>query len=111
MESRFWAKVQRTNNCWQWLGAKRDGYGMFWLSGKLVTAHRIAWVLSFGEIPRGMQVLHKCDNGLCVNPQHLFLGTQADNLRDAIEKGHLNLADAGRKRSIGAKRDSIGKYI
>ncbi len=84
---------------------------MFWFKGKIVSAHRVAWELSFGSIPRGMQVLHHCDNRMCVYPEHLFLGTQADNLQDAIKKGHLNLADAGRKRSIGAKRDSIGKYI
>jgi len=111
MEDRFWSKVRKTSNCWLWLGAKRDGYGMFWLEGKLVSAHRIVWQLAFGSIPERMQVLHHCDTRLCVNPTHLFLGTQADNLRDAVEKGHLNRANAGRKRSIGAKRDGIGRYI
>ena len=96
MESRFWAKVEKTDSCWQWLGAKRDGYGMFWKEGKIVAAHRVSWELAYGTISRGIQVLHRCDNRLCVKPSHLFLGTQADNLRDAVSKGHLNRVECGK---------------
>jgi len=57
--------------------------------GECCRAHRLAWRLSRGEIPYGMQVLHKCDNGLCINPDHLFLGTQKDNVDDCIRKGRF----------------------
>lgn len=75
-----------------------------------MAAHRVAWELAFGSIPMGMQVLHHCDNRLCVKPDHLFLGTQADNLQDAVSKGRLNRIEAGKKRSEMAKRDSLGRY-
>ena len=65
----------------------RDGYGNIKRQGKQWKAHRWVWTQTFGEIPAGMLVLHKCDVPGCVNPEHLFLGTQLDNARDAMEKG------------------------
>lgn len=88
---RFWAKVQRGEGCWPWLGCRckaGKGYGRFGVKvGWVENAHRMAWELTFGPIPEGISVLHHCDNPGCVNPSHLFLGTQRDNILDAIKKG------------------------
>ena len=86
---RFWRQVARgePGDCWRWLGGTRKGYGRFKLKGRMVTAHRHAYELEVGPIPDGLFVLHECDNPSCVNPRHLFLGTQLDNIRDRDKKG------------------------
>lgn len=96
MPERFWSKVDRSkgpNGCWLWLGSKhRQGYGMFKFAPD-VLAHRVAWILTNGPILDGMSVLHNCpdgDNPTCVNPSHMFLGTQLDNIRDRESKGRGN---------------------
>src|SRR6185503_13164373 len=87
LNPRFWAKVEQTPTCWVWKGAQTKGYGQFNASGRHGYSHRFSWEWHFGEIPKGMLVCHKCDNPLCVNPNHLFLGTQKDNIHDCISKG------------------------
>jgi hypothetical protein len=80
--------VDPATGCWIWNANKyRDGYGQIKFCGKPVRAHRLAWELYFGPVPRNMQVLHQCDVPLCVNPAHLFLGTHQDNMRDKVKKG------------------------
>lgn len=94
IEERFWTKVDKSagpEGCWLWTGCKiHHGYGMLNTGGKHgqnKLAHRISWELHHSEpIPEGMEVLHRCDNPSCVNPAHLFLGTQKDNVADMISK-------------------------
>lgn len=87
LEDRFWSKVNKTPFCWEWTASLSHGYGQFMMPNrKLNRAHRVAWILVFGSIPLGLHVLHKCDNRKCVNPNHLFLGTNQDNIIDRVSK-------------------------
>jgi len=99
IEERFWSKVARADqdSCWEWAYSKRDwGYGQFSikLNGRWggVPAHRVAWELTYGDIPSGLFVLHRCDNPPCCNPNHLFLGTPLDNVEDCRDKGRSRWA-------------------
>ncbi len=81
---RFWAKVHRTEKCWEWQGTRNTrGYGIFGNRG----AHRVAYEFFYGLIPDGLVICHKCDNPPCVRPDHLFAGTRGDNFEDMIRKG------------------------
>lgn len=93
---RFWNHVDKKgeNECWPWLGSTASGYGQFNLGSNIFDrGHRLAWKYTNGEIPDGLYVLHKCDNRRCCNPNHLFLGTQKDNIQDAIRKGRFGKKD------------------
>ena len=88
---RFWEKVDVCgDNCWNWLACKRFGYGYLTVKYKKIQAHRLSWEYHYGPIPKDKFVLHKCDNKGCVNPSHLFLGTQKDNIRDMLKKNRQN---------------------
>lgn len=108
---RFWEKVAKTETCWLWTASKREkGYGAFvWANddGTVVQgrAHRFSWILHRGAIPAGMCILHACDTPACINPDHLFVGTKADNNRDMLEKGRRILGGQ-RLRERGER----GKY-
>lgn len=86
-EVRFWKYVQKTSDCWLWTGGLyKKGYGQFWDGERMVRAHRFAYELFVGPIG-DVLVLHECDTPGCVNPEHLFLGTHEDNMRDMVQKG------------------------
>jgi len=89
-EKRFWDKVdiKSDNECWEWkAGLLETGRGAFWVNGKQIRAHRFSYETKVGHIPEDMLVCHVCDNGKCVNPNHLFVGTYKDNTQDMIKKG------------------------
>ncbi len=99
---RFWSKVNKGNSdeCWEWTAYKtRAGYGQFWFNSTRQYAHRVAWILAYGKISEGMDILHNCDNPACVNYlSHLFEGTHQDNMDDMNAKGRqLHLGQCGIK--------------
>ena len=90
MQESFGRFAIKKDGCWDWSGCKASGYGVFRFRGKHKKAHRVSWILTNGEIPKGLYVLHKCDNPSCSNPEHLFLGTAVDNSRDKLRKNRRN---------------------
>ena len=102
---RFWSKVKKGDRCWEWTAAlTSDGYGRFWLDAKTLGAHRISWEIANGAIPKGFCVCHRCDNPRCVRPDHLFLGTNADNLRDMRQKGRNSAPPDNRGERCGMSK-------
>jgi hypothetical protein len=101
---RFWSRVDKTGECWRWQGfIAPDGYGQFSHRGRTVQAHRVAWEFHHGRpIPEGMMVCHDCPGGdhrWCVRPDHLFLGTHADNTADAVQKQRFPSGSAHPRRA------------
>lgn len=110
-EIRFWSKViKQPNGCWEWQGCKYPacrqttaGYGQFRLetsrksSRKRIRAHIYAWIEKNGPVPEGLEVCHSCDNRICVNPDHLWLGTHKENIQDMIAKGRRVFRGRGKK--------------
>jgi HNH endonuclease len=102
-ENRFWSKVDKSGLCWLWTGARRTkGYGAYWHGGRLVQAHRFSFEIAYGAIELGKFVCHTCDVKLCVNPAHLYQGTNSENILDASAKGLLR----GRRTALGEAHGS-----
>jgi len=106
--ARFWSKVDKSGGpdaCWPWMAGKlKAGYGKFKAYGRTLTSHRVSHSISKGYIPKdgsyhGICVCHKCDVKLCCNPSHLFLGTQADNVKDREDKGRTASGDKSGSRT------------
>lgn len=107
-ERRFWAKVDKSGGpdaCWEWSGCRcKDGYGKFGVRHDdycaSLRAHRVSYKLTYGTIPDGLCVLHHCDNRLCSNPTHLFLGTRADNNADKCVKGRAPRGEQNKRTKL-----------
>lgn len=94
--ARFWNNIRKGEECWEWVGAKNHGYGVLSRGGRNganVLAHRMSYEINCGD-PGGLVVCHRCDNPSCVRPDHLFLGTQMDNMKDMHKKGRNAYGDA-----------------
>ncbi len=93
------------SGCWLWMPVStNDGYGTFWYQQKNYAAHRASWMIRHSQaVPEGMYVLHRCDTPSCVNPDHMFLGTQCDNIHDMIKKSRANYSGVTGERSHAAK--------
>ncbi len=110
-EESFWQQVDIRGECecWPWLDQTRNGYARFYVRSerKSRKASRVAYALSKGPIPEGLRVLHSCDNPLCVNPAHLSVGTQNDNIQDMIRKGRIATGEKNGRSKL--REDDISK--
>ena len=107
---KFWSRVAKTSSiddCWEWQAGRSSRYGYFFIPPRNQLAHRVSWMFTYGDIPEGMCVCHKCDNVFCVNPNHLFLGTQTDNMRDMKSKGRERKARGEKAGSSKLTEDQV----
>ncbi len=113
-QERFWSSVDKSGECWSWRGGKQSvGYGVFyWEPGRQILAHRFAYIEKFGEIGTGLYVCHRCDNRLCVRWEHLYVGTQFENLADMTQKGRRAIGSThGNTKLSGASvKEILNRY-
>ena len=97
VEERFFQKVNKTDSCWLWTGAiSSSGYGSFRIGEKNFKAHRQSYIMHTGQIPQSLEVCHSCDVRSCVNPEHLWLGTRSDNMKDMFSKNRNGISSRPR---------------
>lgn len=100
----FWKRVDKTGECWLWTGALNQyGYGYYRYGGSVWGSHRFAYYLAYGKNPEGYVVRHTCDNPACVRPEHLQLGTHADNVRDRVKRGRSARGSANGRSKLKEK--------
>lgn len=105
---RFSKKVQKGDYCWNWIAARNKlGYGVISYKGRPVLAHRLSFLLFKGEIPQGYCVCHTCDNPICVKPEHLWLGTHKENMRDKALKGRARSPKGEEKPNAKLTRELV----
>lgn len=112
----FWEQVDKSQKCWLWTGSGNiAGYGRFTFNGTYMLAHRASWIINNAQMPLELNVLHKCDVPLCVNPKHLWLGTKKDNALDMSAKGRASIPFAKmtvqQVREIRARRKNGEKGV
>jgi hypothetical protein len=111
MKNSFYKKIIKKEGCWDWsVGRTGSGYGVIYLGRNQKLIHRVSWLIHHGEIPKELWVLHKCDNPICSNPDHLYLGTPQQNTNDKIARGRLNLK-YGEDRSHSKLKNYQAKEI
>lgn len=114
LQDRFWARIRKSEGegCWEWTGTVTAfGYGNVNIgAGRYQMAHRLSWILTNGEPTPGLHVCHRCDNPRCVRPSHLFLGTQADNMRDMVAK-HRDRNQATGRDCCGRGHPLVGENL
>lgn len=117
LQERFWSKVNRGSDedCWEWKGALTKGYGSILAGDTTTLSHRVSWALANGNLPDELVVRHKCDNPPCVNPAHLELGTQTENVEDMISRNRATFQKSncrnGHNRAIHSVIDHNGKRV
>lgn len=111
--ARFMKYVLKTDTCWQWTGSSTDNHGFpraqFRLKFMNAYASRVAYALFVDDVRPGELVLHTCDNGMCVNPEHLYIGTHEQNTADMIRRGRSRLGNPGKPRRRGYKRPFMNR--